>query len=167
MALTRVTWLPTSGPVARLVRELAKFGSVGMVALVVDVGTFNLLRFAGGDGPLHDKPLTAKTISVVLATLVAYLGNRYWTYRDRRRTGFAREYFLFFTLNAIGLGIALTCLWFSHYVLNLRTPLADNVSANVIGLALATAFRFVSYRKLVFPIQSDDDELTRELRQPV
>ncbi len=31
-----------------LFREVAKFGIVGLVALIVDIGTFNLLRFAGG-----------------------------------------------------------------------------------------------------------------------
>ena len=29
-----------------LVREIAKFGVVGLVALVVDIGLFNILRFA-------------------------------------------------------------------------------------------------------------------------
>ena len=89
--------LPSSA--RRLARELAKFGTVGLVALVVDVGTFNLLRFAGGEGPLYDKPLTAKVISVVLATIVAYLGNRFWTYRNRRHQGYLREYVLFFVFN--------------------------------------------------------------------
>ena len=68
---------------------------------------FNALLYAGGDGPLNHKPLTAKTISVVAATLVTYTGNRVWTFRHRARTGFAREYVLFFLLNGVGLGIAL------------------------------------------------------------
>ncbi len=135
---------------AELAREVVKFGLVGLVSLVVDVGGFNLLRYAGGDGPLHDKPLTAKTISVTLATTVAYLGNRHWTFRHRRRSGLTREYGLFVLLNGVGLGIALLCLWLSHYVLGLTSPLADNISANVIGLGLGTLFRFWSYRRWVF-----------------
>ncbi len=151
----------------RLVHEVAKFGTVGLVALVVDVGTFNLLRFAGGEGPLYGKPLTAKVISVVLATIVAYLGNRFWTYRNRRHNGYLREYVLFFVFNAIGLAIALTCLWISHYKLGLTSPLADNISANVIGLVLATSFRFWAYRTYVFQRFDDDDELKAGLRAPV
>ncbi len=151
----------------RLAREVAKFGTVGLVALVVDVGVFNLLRFAGGEGPLYDKPLTAKVISVVLATIVAYLGNRFWTYRNRRHQGYAREYVLFLVFNAIGLAIALVCLWFSHYVLDFTSPLADNLSANVIGLGLSTLFRFWSYRTYVFPRFDDDDELKAGLRSPL
>ena len=35
-----------------LVREAAKFGVVGAVGFIVDVGLFNLLRFAGDPGVL-------------------------------------------------------------------------------------------------------------------
>ena len=134
-----------------LIHQVAKFGVVGLVALVVDVGLFNVLRYAGGEGPLYDKPLTAKVVSVVVATTVAYVGNRIWTFSDRGRTGYAREYVLFFVLNGVALLITLGCLWFSHYALGLTSPLADNISANFVGLALGTAFRFWSYRKWVFP----------------
>ncbi|HEY9379239.1 MAG TPA: GtrA family protein [Jiangellaceae bacterium] len=135
----------------QLIRESLKFLTVGSVGFVVDLLVFNTLLYAGGDGPLNHKPLTAKTISVVVATLVTYTGNRMWTFRHRARTGFAREYMLFFLLNGIGLGIALCCLGVSRYVLGLSGPLADNVSANVIGIGLGTLFRFWSYRRWVFP----------------
>jgi len=128
-----------------LVRELMKFGVVGSVALVVDIGVFNLVLHA------TDKPLTAKTVSTVLATTVAYVGNRNWTFRRRSKSTVRREYALFFLLNAVGLGIALSCLAISHYVLDFTSRLADNIAANVIGLGLGTAFRFWSYRRWVFP----------------
>ena len=38
----------------------------------------------------------------------------------------------------------------SHDVLGLTSRLADNTSANVVGLALGTVFRFVTYRRFVF-----------------
>ena len=139
-----------------LVRELVKFGVVGAVAFVVDLGVFNLLRYGlapigiGGSGPLVDKPLSAKVVSVIAATIVAWLGNRLWTFRHRRRASAPRELVLFFAFNAIGLAIALACLGLSHYVLDLRSPLADNISANGIGLVLGTLFRFWAYRRFVF-----------------
>lgn len=139
------------GRVEHLVREAAKFGIVGLAALVVDVGLFNLLRYAGGAGPMYDRPLTAKIVSVSVATTVAYFGNRYWTFRHRGRTSFGREYVLFFVLNGVGLLISVGCLWLSHYALGLTSALADNISANVVGLALGTLFRFWSYRRWVFP----------------
>lgn len=137
-----------------LVRELMKFGTVGAFAFVIDVGLFNVILHA------TDKPLTSKTISTVVATTVSYVGNRYWTFRRRQRSTVRREYTLFFVLNGIGLLISLACLYVSHYVLGFTSRLADNIAANVIGLGLATAFRFWSYRRFVFP------ELVEE-RQPV
>jgi putative flippase GtrA len=153
-------WRAGYAKIEHLIHELAKFGIVGLVALVFDIGIFNLLRFYGGQGPLYDKPITAKIISVAVATTVAYFGNRYWTFRDRGRTNFGREYVLFFVLNGVGMLIAITCLWVSHYLLDLTGPVADNISANVIGLGLGTIFRFWSYRKWVFPNdpQAAEDE---------
>lgn len=136
-----------------LLAEVAKFGTVGLMALVVDVGLFNLLRFAGpdGEGVLFDKPLTAKLLSVIVAITFSYYANRHWTYRDRARSGFGREYVLFVSINGIATVIALGTLWTSHYALGLTSPLADNISANVVGLALGTMFRFWAYRTYVFP----------------
>jgi putative flippase GtrA len=137
--------------VDKLWHEVAKFGVVGAFAFVIDVGLFNLLRFAGGEGPMYDKPLTAKVVSVAVATTFAYFGNRYWTFRHRGRTTFHREYLLFFVLNGVGMLIAVGCLWISHYLLGFTSALADNISANVVGLVLGTLFRFWSYRRWVFP----------------
>lgn len=131
--------------------ELTKFFTVGALAYVVDVGTFNLLVHAGGGGVLTHKPLTAKVVAVVLATLVAYFGNRQWTWRHRDRRGFWREYGLFFLLNGVALAITLLPLAFSRYVLGLDSTVADNVSGNLVGVALGTLFRFWSYRRWVFP----------------
>jgi hypothetical protein len=59
--------------------------------------------------------------------------------------------------------IALACLWFSHYALGLTSVLADNISANVVGLALGTLFRFWSYRRWVFPEIPAGDTADAEL----
>ncbi|NIZ92321.1 GtrA family protein [Kineococcus rubinsiae] len=135
-----------------LAREAAKFGIVGGVAFVVNTGTFNLLRFAGPDhvGVLHGKPLTANVIGVVVSTVVAWLGNRLWTFRHRRRASAPRELLLFAVMNAAGLAISLACLGFTYYVLDLRGAVATNVSANVVGLVLGTLFRWWAYRRFVF-----------------
>ncbi|GAA1556511.1 GtrA family protein [Kribbella sancticallisti] len=143
--------------VEHLVHEVAKFGLVGLLGMVVDLPIYNWLVFdnplvfgASGEGLLHDKPVTAKFISVTVATVATYLGNRHWTWRHRERTGLHREYVLFFVLNGIGLLIAAGCLGFSRYVLDQHSWLADNIAANFVGLGLGTLFRFWSYRKFVF-----------------
>jgi putative flippase GtrA len=117
---------------------------------VVDVGVFNLLRFAGEFAPLASKPLTAKIISAIVATVVAYFGNKTWTYAHRAGQSAAKELTLFFGMNAIAMIIAVVCLWISHYLLGLESALADNISANIIGVGLGTVFRFFTYRRYVF-----------------
>lgn len=131
-----------------LVHELGKFGIVGTVAYLVDTALFVVLV-------LTLESLTAKTIAAVIAATVAFAGNRFWTWRHRARSGLAREYLLYFTLNGVGLAMALAILWVSHYLLGsiwpaLQTPLADVIAANVVGLVAGTSFRFWSYRRYVF-----------------
>lgn len=134
----------------RIGGEIAKFGTVGAAAFVLDVGLFNLLRAS----VLADSPLTAKTISVVVATTFAFLANRHWTYRDRARTGYGRETILFFATNAVALLISWACLGTTHYLLGLDSQLADNISGNVVAVGLGTLFRFWVYRTWVFPEQA-------------
>jgi len=136
--------------VVRLLPELTRFGLMGLVGLLVDVGGFNLLRFAGGEGPLYGQPLTAKVVSTAAATVLSWLGHRYWTFRHSRRSAMHHEFALFVLACSIGSGIAVACLAISHYLLGLTSAWADNISANVIGLALGTVFRFWAYRTHVF-----------------
>lgn len=150
-------WSRSSQRLRSLIHEIAKFGIVGLIALVVDVGMFNLLLYSSWS-PLYDKPLTAKAFAVVLATIVAYAGNRLWTFKERGKLSVGRGYLLFFGLNAVAMLIAMGCLAISHYVLGLTGPVADNVSANVVGLAFGTLFRFWSYRRFVFPAVPDTSE---------
>jgi len=133
-----------------LVRDLGKFGVVGAVTFVVDVTIFNLLR-----DPLG--VFLAAAASMTVAASLAFVGNRFWTWRHRERSALHREYLLYFGLNLVGLGITEAVLWMSHSVLGhfwpdpFRSLLADNAAKNVVGMALATLFRFWSYRRFVFP----------------
>jgi len=129
-------------------QEIATFLLVGGAGYVVDVGTFNVLGFAG---PLaHWHPVVARTVAVVAAMVVTYVGNRTLTWRrhsgERRR----REVTLFVLFNVIGFAISAALLVLSHDVLGLTSRLADNISANVVGVGLGTVFRFVAYKHVVF-----------------
>lgn len=128
-----------------LIHEMAKFGIVGAVCYAVDVLVSNLCHSVFGMGLL-----SAKTVSTIVAATCAYIGNRNWSFNHRARTGVRREYTLFIVLNAIGLGIALSCLGFAKYVLGLEGALALNVFGNIIGTGLGTIFRFWAYKRFVF-----------------
>jgi putative flippase GtrA len=145
-----------------LYREMLKFGVVGAGAFVIDAGGFNLLVYGGGHGPLHHRPLTAKIISAGVSIVAAWLGNRYWTFRHRRRPQVHHELFLFVVVNGVGLLIAVVCLGISRYILGLESPLADNISGTIIGTALGTLFRFWAYRRIVFSVEITEDEITED-----
>jgi putative flippase GtrA len=135
-------------------REMLKFGAVGAFAFVVDVGLFNLLTtdlwLGDGSAPLDGHEKIAKLISASTATVVAWLGNRYWSFRHRRQSSRGREFLTFVLMNVVATLIAVACLATSHDLLGFTSSLADNISGNFIGVVLGTLFRFWAYRTFVF-----------------
>lgn len=126
-------------------REAAAFGAVGAVGYLVNVAVFNACTQAAGLAPVR---------SGVLATSAAigftYLGNRYGTYRHRDKSRRRREVGLFLLFSGIGMVIENGVLALSHYGLGFTSPLADSLAKNVVGLGIASLFRFWSYRTWVF-----------------
>lgn len=134
-----------------LASQVGKFGAVGLVGFVVDVAVFTLLRttvFTPEN--MHAGPMYAKIISTMFAIAANWVGNRFWTFGEHRQARALREGIEFLAVSLVGMGIGLACLWISHYVLGYTSVLSDNISSNVIGLALGSVFRFALYRFWVF-----------------
>lgn len=132
--------------------QLAKFAAVGGVGLIVDVGLFNLLLLHPSQSAAW--PMIAKSASTACAIAVNWMGSRWWTFREQRRSDAVREGLEFLVASLLGSGVALACLGVSHYLLAFTTPVADNVSANVVGLIAGSAVRFAAYRSWVFADRS-------------
>jgi putative flippase GtrA len=136
-------------------RELAKFLVVGGTSYIVDVGLFTLMSHT----VLESKVVTAKAISILVATVLSYILNREWSFSRRGGREKHHEAMLFFLVNGIALGLNLVPLALSQYVFGINTTnyssftvtIANFISANVIGTILGMAFRFWAYRKWVFP----------------
>ncbi|HUY44855.1 MAG TPA: GtrA family protein [Streptosporangiaceae bacterium] len=128
----------------QLIHEGAKFGVVGLIGVAISFGGATVLRFDVGLGKY-----TSVTVATGVATLVAFIGNRYWTFRHRERVGTARETVMFFALNGVGLIIQYACIGIAQDALGLPGTLSYNI-ANLIGIALGTLFRFWAYRKWVW-----------------
>ena len=127
-------------------REAAKFGVVGGLCWVIDNGIFALLWH----GPMSDSTIKARVASTVIATIFSWFANRHWTFRHRRSDRPWKEFSLFLIMNGIGLCIVVACQFVSRYVLGFTSFGADFMAGGVIGLILATVFRFVAYRYFVF-----------------
>ncbi|WP_380162212.1 GtrA family protein [Kineococcus sp. R86509] len=128
--------------------EVVRFLISGGIAYLADLLVFNLLLLAGVDSIL------AKVVSSVIAIFIAFLGSRYYTWRDRRSVHPGREYAMFFLFSAIAAGLQLLCLAITHNGLGWTSALADNISGNVVGMAIAMVFRFLTFRTFVFPDRS-------------
>jgi putative flippase GtrA len=129
-------------------REILTFLSVGGAGYVVDVLAFNWLRTLPGLAGVD--PSVSKVLAVAVAMVVTYLGNRMLTWREQATAGSRRQVALFVLFNLVGLGISVLMLLLTHDVLGWTSRTADNLSANFVGLALGTAFRYWSYRSFVF-----------------
>ena len=147
------------GAVAVLYREMIKFGVVGAVAFVIDLGGANLLWHT----VLTDKVTTAKIISGAVAPpLFAWLGNRQWTFRHRRSRPVHHEVGLFFARQRHrprDLGRASSP---SRTTASASPAGSPTTSPPSSGIGLGTLFRFWAYRRFVFagePIAPESEHL--------
>jgi putative flippase GtrA len=124
--------------------ELVKFGIVGGLGTIIDLGGAAVLHSV-----YHVGPLASKALSITAATIFTYLGSRFWTFRHRDNQPVHREALLFVVLNVAGLVLAELVIAFTTYGLGLKGPLAYN-AASFIGTGLGTVFRWYAYRKWVF-----------------
>jgi putative flippase GtrA len=129
---------------ADLIPELAKFGVVGLTGAIIDLGGADYLHVH-----LGLEPMLSKALSITAATIVTYLGSRFWTFRHRVNQALLREGVLFVMLNVVGLIIAEIVIAITTYGLDLKSELAYN-AASVAGTGLGTIFRYFSYKKWVF-----------------
>ncbi|MEY9951190.1 GtrA family protein [Leifsonia sp. EB34] len=135
---------------ARFLPQLIKFGAVGAVGFGVNLVVFNVMLLIVLRNVQH-ATIYSTIIATVIAILTNWIGNRYWAFSGQRQDNAAREGVEFFAVSlATGTGIPLVCVWISHYLLGMVGPVADNISANVVGLAIGMLFRFALYRWWVF-----------------
>ena len=134
----------------QIIHEFAKFGIIGVIGLAITNLGYALMHSHGVG------PVTSTTVATIIATGVAYIGNRYWSFRHRERTSVPREGTIFFVLNGIGLLIQDAVVAFNAYALHLEHhKLAEFLALN-IGIAIATVFRFWSYRRFVWAAPAGD-----------
>lgn len=141
-------------------RNVFAFLVVGLIGFGVDAAVYNLLVFfqwhgwswssLDGQGILFLQPLSAKILAIGTATLVTYVGNRYWVFTGRRADSHTRHLLLYAAVNVVAIGLQLACLGVSRYALGLDSPLADNISGTFIGQFVAVVFRYWAYDTLVF-----------------
>ena len=134
------------GKVEHLIHEVAKFGIVGGISYVVTIAVnYAYLIYQKND------ELTAYIVANIVATGVAYLGNRYWTYKERDSAGDAREMVLFAAINGVAIAIQTGITALTYYVMHMDSHLEIFFSKFVLAIGIGMAFRFLCYRTFIFP----------------
>jgi putative flippase GtrA len=135
-----------TGFIRRLWRELLGFSAVGLVGVVFDITTFNVVDFG-----FHAPRVYGSLAGTTLGTIVSYLGNRYWVFRRRELRQSRAEIGLFVLVSAIGIGITAGCVAFNTYVLGYDGVIGSNIAQFVFGQGLGSIFRFWGMHTFVFP----------------
>ncbi|GLW95379.1 GtrA family protein [Actinokineospora globicatena] len=136
-------------------REMLKFAVVGGVCFIVT----NAVNYALKLTVLNRNPVTALIVAVIIATIVSYILNREWSFRDRGGRERPHEAALFFLISGIGVGLNALPLWVSRYLFDLEVPhvtlltqeIADFGFGIILGTLIAMVFRWWAFKKWVFP----------------
>ncbi|WP_406601580.1 GtrA family protein [Lentzea miocenica] len=136
-------------------RELIRFALVGGTTFIIDNGVWYALKLT----VLTDKVVTAKVIGVLVAIIASYVLSREWSFHTRGGRERHHEAALFFLVSGLGVAINIAPLWLSRHLFGLQAPfvsvmteeIADFASGSIIGMLLATGFKFWAMRRWVFP----------------
>lgn len=136
-----------------LYAEILKFGVVGTIGVASDVATSNLLWAA------TSLSQTAGSVGgTCVATVVAYIGNRYWVFRDRPASARRREMLLFLLISLIGLIIESSFVYAGNHFLGFHSQASANVEKYIFGLLVAGVFRFWTAHTFVFPERGSEGD---------
>ncbi|TIC84260.1 GtrA family protein [Nocardioides sp. GY 10127] len=137
----------------RLVAEATRFLAVGGLATIVAAVLFNVLAHGVGlmdHALLEGHPIWAYVVANVVGMGISYRGTRSWAFRHRPTTHADGGRTAFVIINVLTMTLPIGCLWTTRHLLGLADPISDNVSANVVGLALGVGARFWLFRTFVF-----------------
>ena len=152
--------MPSARPLTERVRRLAPealaFGVIGAANTALYLAITYVALPIGA--------VKATVVATVITTTLAYVANRYWTYRHHARSALRREYTLFFGFNLVGMVIQSGAVAIAKYGFHLNE--ADHklviMVTTVVAAGLATIFRFWAYRTFVFlkpPVDGHEDAI--------
>ncbi|MGJ0119118.1 GtrA family protein [Williamsia sp. MIQD14] len=154
----------TPAPIRRLAlrhHELIKFAMVGGTTMVFDMAIFYSLSLT----ILEQKPVIAKVISGTLATVLSYVLNREWAFKNRGGRETHHEALLFFVISGMGVVLQAAPLFIANNLFDVRNHASvaalvviDFILGYIIGNVLQMVFRFWALRKFAFPeTQGNED----------
>jgi putative flippase GtrA len=109
----------------KTVRQIFKFGVVGVLNTLVDLGLLNLLVYFGMAAVL------ANTISFSAAAVNSFFWNKFWTFRERERA-WQRQIIPFIIVVTVGLVMSDLLIYYFHTQMGYNLNLVKIASVVVI-----------------------------------
>jgi putative flippase GtrA len=101
--------------------------------------------------------------------VITYVGNRYFSFSHRARTGIGRESSIFLGINVFVLLVSLAVIGVFEYPLHFKHHLLVMNVVNLATIGIGTVFRFWSYKRFVFlhpdRVHAADADLDLELAE--
>lgn len=144
-------------------KQAGKFGLVGILNTVIDLGLFNLLTQVFGV-----YVVAANIVSVSVAIINSYIWNKNWTFQDKSKTGLVEQFTKFVVFSLIGMGIQTFMVWllatkwtvsglWAYSVVNFiglerifSQSFVLNNWAKVWGIGFTLIWNFIAYKKWTF-----------------
>ncbi len=137
----------------KLFGELGRFGLVGGINTLVDLGVFNLLIFFSGQNIERHYTLF-KALSFTVAVVNSFILNKFFVFRSKETA--ASKIFPFLIVSLGGLALNSLFASFIFHQLNAAYGQADvkfhaNVAA-IISTGVVMVWNFLGYKKIVFKL---------------
>ncbi|WP_167736410.1 MULTISPECIES: GtrA family protein [Nocardioides] len=144
-------------PWRRRLGEVARFFVVAQAATWVSFVLFNVLLHGMfvGDALLEDQAIPAYVLANCVGMVISFHGSRGWVFPHRPPRQADGGLTAYVVINLAAMVLPVGCLYLSREVLGLDSALADNLSANGIGLVLAFGARFLLFKRFVFPLPAE------------
>lgn len=152
------SWI--SRMVRHLWREIVGFSAVGLVGVACDITAFNVVI-----GVLHAPKVWGSLAGTTVGTIVGYLGNRFWVFRNRELRRSGTEILLYLLVSGGASGIIAASVAFNEYVLGFKSLIAANVAQFIFGQGVGSIFRFWAMHQWVFPESRKDEAVASEQHQ--
>lgn len=109
----------------KILKQIIKFGSVGVLNTLIDLGILNLLVYLGVGA------VVANSFSFALAAINSFFWNKFWTFRDREGS-WKKQIIPFILVALVGLGLSDLIIYYFHEQLGYNLNLVKIASVVVV-----------------------------------
>lgn len=138
-----------------IIPQFIKFAMIGFMNFFIDIAVLNLEMFLSGKSTGIYYTFF-KAFSFLCAVIFSYFFNKYWAFRDKKKTQQARQFsqFLFVSIIGMVINVSAASIFVSYIApsikfITLSSKLWGNLGA-VCGSAAGLIWNFIGYKFWVF-----------------